>query len=174
MVVKVGVMAVTVTRPSDRIEYVGSGFPVVYDPKVDDYRAMKDYSSSFSETAMVSYFGRLAYNYDKKYLLEVTVRRDGSSLFGADVRWLPFRPWRSDGLFNRAFHEVGMVVELRKSAGKLGRSGSQFVVPYLAQGLMSPGTIFDGVQGMQPEGVINRKLKWEESDQYDFGLVWIF
>lgn len=51
-----------------------------------------------------------------------------------------------------------------------GRSGSQFAVPYLAQGLMSPGTIFDGVQGMQPEGVINRKLKWEESDQYDFGL----
>ena len=77
--------------PSDRIEYVGSGFPdLIYDPKVDDYRAMKDYSSSFSETAMVSYFGRLAYNYDKKYLLEVTVRRDGSSVFGTDVRWATF------------------------------------------------------------------------------------
>lgn len=108
--------------PSDRIEYVGSGFPdLVYDPKVDDYRAMKDYSSNFSETAMVSYFGRLAYNYDKKYLLEVTVRRDGSSLFGADVRWATFPSVAARvGLFNRAFHEVGMVVELRESAGKLG------------------------------------------------------
>lgn len=98
------------------------GFPdLVYDPKVDDYRAMKDYSSSFSETAMVSYFGRLAYNYYKKYLLEVTVRRDGSSLFGADVRWATFPSVAAGvGLFNRAFHEVGMVVELRKSAGKLG------------------------------------------------------
>ena len=35
---------------------------------------------------------------------------------------------------------------------------------------MDPGSIFDGIQGMSPAGVVNRKLKWEESDQYDIGL----
>ena len=158
--------------PSDRIEYVGSGFPdLVYDPKVDDYRAMKDYSSNFSETAMVSYFGRLAYNYDKKYLLEVTVRRDGSSLFGADVRWATFPSVAAGWAFStERFMKWAWWLNYGKVRASWGRSGSQFAIPYLAQGLMSPGTIFDGVQGMQPEGVINRKLKWEESDQYDFGL----
>ena len=158
--------------PSDRIEYVGSGFPdLIYDPKVDDYRAMKDYSSSFSETAMVSYFGRLAYNYDKKYLLEVTVRRDGSSVFGTDVRWATFPSVAVGWAFStERFMKWAWWLNYGKVRASWGRSGSQFAIPYLAQGLMSPGTIFDGVQGMQPEGVINRKLKWEESDQYDFGL----
>ena len=39
---------------------------------------------------MLSYFGRLAYNFNKKYLTEFTVRRDGSSVFGENVRWATF------------------------------------------------------------------------------------
>lgn len=158
--------------PSDRIEYVGSGFPdIIYDPGWDDYRALKYYSSDFSESAMVSYFGRLAYNFDGKYLLEATVRRDGSSVFGADVRWATFPSIAAGWAFSsERFMKWAWWLNYGKLRASWGRSGSQFAIPYLAQGLMSPGTIFDGVQGMQPEGVINGKLKWEESDQYDFGL----
>ena len=39
---------------------------------------------------MLSYFGRAVYNYKKKYLFEFTLRRDGSSVFGEDVRWATF------------------------------------------------------------------------------------
>lgn len=158
--------------PNDRIEYVGMGFPdIIYDAGIDDYRAMKDYSSDFSETAMVSYFGRIAYNYDKKYLVEATLRRDGSSSFGADSRWATFPSIAAGWAFStERFMKWAWWLNYGKIRASWGRSGSQFAIPYLAQGLMSPGTIFDGVQGMQPEGVINRKLKWEESDQYDFGL----
>lgn len=39
---------------------------------------------------MNSYFGRLRYNFKEKYMLEATIRRDGSSVFGEDVRWATF------------------------------------------------------------------------------------
>lgn len=43
-----------------------------------------------TEETMCSYFGRLSYNYKEKYILEGTIRRDGSSVFGEKVRWATF------------------------------------------------------------------------------------
>ena len=153
--------------PSNDIWYVGTGFPdLIYDATIDDYRAMKDYQSSYEETVMVSYFGRFAYNYDKKYLTEITVRRDGSSVFGAENRWATFPSVAVGWAFSdEPFMKWAWWLNYGKIRASWGRSGSQFGLPYLAQGMMSPGIIFDGTQGM-----INRKLKWEESDQYDLGL----
>lgn len=48
------------------------------------------YSSELKEETMCSYFARLNYNYKEKYMLEGTIRRDGSSVFGEDVRWATF------------------------------------------------------------------------------------
>ena len=48
------------------------------------------YESSLEEERMNSYFGRFRYNYKEKYMLEATLRRDGSSVFGEDVRWATF------------------------------------------------------------------------------------
>ena len=39
---------------------------------------------------MLSFLGRVAYNYKKKYLAELSIRSDGSSVFGKDVRWGTF------------------------------------------------------------------------------------
>lgn len=158
--------------PSDDIEYVGGGFPDLdYSILSGEYRALQKYYSDFTETAMVSYFGRLAYNYDKKYLLEATFRRDGSSVFGAEERWATFPSVAIGWAFSEEhFMRWAWWLNFGKFRASWGRAGSQFGIPYLAQGLMTPGSIFDGIQGMAPSGVVNRKLKWEESDQYDFGL----
>lgn len=53
---------------------------------------------------------------------------------------------------------------------KLGQSGVQFDKAYLAHGLMGIGAIYDGERGMSASGILNRKLGWEQSDQYDLGL----
>ncbi|MGL5681582.1 MAG: SusC/RagA family TonB-linked outer membrane protein [Marinifilaceae bacterium] len=158
--------------PSDYIHYVGNNFPdMIYSPIADEYRVMQKYQSDFTETAMVSYFGRIAYNYDKRYLMEATFRRDGSSVFGADVRWATFPSVAAGWAFSEErFMRRMWWMDYAKLRASWGRTGSQFGIPYLAQGLMQPGGIFDGVQGMTPSGVVNRKLKWEEADQYDFGL----
>lgn len=158
--------------PSNRIIYVGSGFSdMVYSPISDEYRAMQMYRSDFTETSMISYFGRIAYNYDKRYLVEATVRRDGSSVFGADVRWATFPSIAMGWAFSEEqFMRQAWWLDFAKIRASWGRTGSQFGIPYLAQGLMEAGSTFDGIQGMRPAGVINRKLQWEEADQYDIGL----
>lgn len=159
-------------NPSNSIEYVGSTAPdMIFNPVSGEYRSMKQYYSDFSETAMVSYFGRLAYNYDKKYLLEATFRRDGSSVFGRNERWATFPSVAAGWAFSEEnFMKWAWWMDFAKVRASWGRTGSQFGIPYLAQGLMEAGSVFDGVQGMRPFGVTNRSLKWEESDQYDFGL----
>ena len=48
------------------------------------------YLSNFDEERLNSYFGRVTYNFKEKYMLEATLRRDGSSVFGENVRWATF------------------------------------------------------------------------------------
>ena len=133
------------------------------------------YSSDFEEERMNSYFGRLTYNFKEKYMFEATIRRDGSSVFGEDVRWATF-PSLAVGW---AFSDEPFMKKLYwLSFGKIrvswGKSGQKFRQRYLAHGLMkdSHNTYF-GNAGIEPDasgGVINRKLTWEETNQYDVGL----
>ncbi len=158
--------------PSDKVYYVSGAWPdMVYDPVSDYYRSMMRYSSDFSENAMTSYFGRVAYNFSEKYLLEATIRRDGSSVFGPEVRWATFPSVAAGWAFSEEkFMKRAWWLDFGKIRASWGQTGSQFGIPYLAQGLMEPGYKFDGVQGMRPMGVVNRRLRWEQADQYDVGL----
>lgn len=164
--------------PNDQIHYVdnwGSNglLPLIGDETLP--LSATTYNSSFTEERMCSYFGRLTYNYKEKYLFEATLRRDGSSVFGEKVRWATF-PSISAGW---AFSEEPFMKKLYwLSFGKIraswGTSGQKFSQRYLAYGLWSPtGATFEGKTGMGPDtegGVINRKLTWEETDQWDIGL----
>lgn len=170
-----------INGPNDKIHYVGSGWGganglnntgTEEDPY---YVAAFEYSSGFSEERMNSYFGRLTYNYKEKYLFEATLRRDGSSVFGEDVRWATFPSiavgWTfSDEKFMKRFYWLSF----GKVRASWGVSGQKFSQRYLSQGLLSAyGTTFHGNAAMFPDingGVINKKLSWEETNQYDLGL----
>lgn len=78
---------------SDNIYYVDGNHPSTHDygtPDRPNVQALKEYMSSYTQQVMISYFGRVAYNYKLKYLMEFTYRRDGSSAFGEDVRYANF------------------------------------------------------------------------------------
>lgn len=156
--------------PSDYIHYVVAGMPDLKDLN-GTTTAMKTFFSSFTEKKMVSVFGRLAYNFDRKYLMEFTLRRDGSSVFGKDVRWATFPSialgWNfSDEEFMKNFWWLSH----GKIRGSWGKSGQTFLDPYLAQGSINVGSSFLGVTGLVPAQMENRNLTWEKSDQYDLGL----
>lgn len=158
---------------SDKIEYiVDPNLHVKYINGEPIY--LKNASTNFTEKIMVSYFGRLAYNYKYRYLLEATCRRDGCSSFGTNVRWCTFPSVAVGWSFSEeSFFDWASWLNLGKIRVSWGRSGKEFSEPYLAHGLMVPGSLFLGSQAMQanPEGgMINRNLTWEESDQYDIGL----
>lgn len=161
--------------PSDYVHYVGNvGWPDLKEDYGYTY-PMKNYESNFTEKKMQSYFGRLNYTYDQRYMLSATLRRDGSSVFGRDLRWATFPSialaWNfseENFLKNFAFLSFG---KLRMSYGV---SGNQFTSPYLAYGVLQGGnTVYDGNSTITPdfsEGFYNPELGWEETKQYDLGV----
>ncbi|MEG1738034.1 MAG: SusC/RagA family TonB-linked outer membrane protein [Odoribacter sp.] len=162
--------------PNDKIQYVGNGWggnSGLIDIGAGNVKSAFSYQSEFTEERLESYFGRFSYNYDKKYLFEATVRRDGSSVFGENVRWATFPSVSAGWAFSEEkFMKSCYWLSFGKIRASWGTSGQKFGQRYLAHGLMEVGgDSFLGQTGMVPSGgMINRDLTWEETDQYDVGL----
>lgn len=118
--------------------------------------------------SMESYLGRVNYNYDNRYLVTGTFRRDGSPYFGADNRWGNFpsvsAAWR---VSQEKFFQVPFISELklRYETGLTGNqgTGSGIYAP-LNTGATPWGT------GLLPASFTNPKLQWEQTKTNNFGL----
>ncbi|RYZ47502.1 MAG: TonB-dependent receptor, partial [Chitinophagaceae bacterium] len=118
--------------------------------------------------AMESYLGRLNYNYDNRYLLTATYRRDGSAVFGPDNRWGQFpsvsAAWR---ISKESFFNVPFISELklRYETGLTGNQGG-------GTGIYSPlsSGISDLGSGFLPNRYGNAGLKWEETKTDNVGI----
>ncbi|PXZ44591.1 MULTISPECIES: SusC/RagA family TonB-linked outer membrane protein [Sanguibacteroides] len=155
---------------SDYVHYVDKNHPSTH--TYGTYvQALKHYESSFVQQVMVSYLGRVAYNYKLRYLMEFTYRRDGSSAFGEDVRYADFPAIAVGWSFGEEPFIKGWAhwLDMGKFRASWGTSGRTLNDPYLAHGIVKPGGNFMGNPGKFAP-MINRSLKWEKSDQYDFGL----
>lgn len=134
-------------------------------------------------SSIASYFGRLSYNFAERYILQATVRRDGSSRFGSHNKWATF-PSVSVGwnITNEKFMEQRPEwynwTKIRLSWGKNGNeqignfrytanvaTGNNY--PFGSGGANGSQNIY---LGSKPTGTPNPDLKWEESEQYDAGL----
>lgn len=118
--------------------------------------------------SMESYLGRVNYNYDNRYLLTGTFRRDGSPYFGADNRWGNFPSVSAAWRVNREkFFKVPFISELklRYETGLTGNqgTGSGIYAP-LNTGATTWGT------GLLPASFTNPKLQWEQTMTNNFGL----
>lgn len=161
--------------PSDLVEYVTEGgWPSHIIRENGDINVYKDYSSDFSEKKMMSYFGRLNYNYMQKYIFTATLRRDGSSVFGRNLKWATFPSVAVGWNFSEeGFMDWAEALDFGKLRASWGMSGNQFSSPYLAYGIISGGDPYLGSPSMSPNwmsGYYNPNLSWEETSQYDVGL----
>ena len=158
---------------SDDIYYVDETAPGLYNYGTTEnpqYEALQKYMSNYTQQIMMSYLGRVAYNYKSKYLMEFTYRRDGSSAFGEDCRWADFPSIAVGWSFSEEpFLENLSWLSFGKIRASWGTSGQILNDPYLAHGIIQNGEVFMGNQGTTAP-IINRDLSWEESDQYDIGL----
>ncbi|MGP1469640.1 MAG: SusC/RagA family TonB-linked outer membrane protein [Hoylesella shahii] len=157
--------------PTNQVKYVGEGWPTLLKDISGEAKPARNFDSNKEDQAMLSFLGRAAYGYKKKYLGEFSVRRDGSSVFGSNVRWGTFP---SVGL-GWAFSEERFMKKLwwlsfAKLRASWGRSGQKFQEPYLALGTLSETDVFNGTAGLVPAALANKDLTWENSDQYDVGL----
>lgn len=123
-----------------------------------------------------SYFTRLNYDYNGKYILNASLRRDGNSRFAKDVRWANF--WSLGGAYNidkEDFFDVNWVSQLkvRASYGVVGSDGilsggSQNYYPY--QALYNLGRNNNAEPGFVQGTIANDKLTWETSNNFDIGV----
>ena len=128
-----------------------------------------------TKNVLLSYFGRLQYSFDNKYLFSASLRRDGSSRFGANTKWGLFpsasAAWRvSQEKFMDQFNSVINDLKLRASYGEAGNNNLSDYgsIPTLSNFNYS----FNGAPaiGQAPNGIVNPDLKWEKSVTYNLGL----
>ena len=130
------------------------------------------------EHTMSSLFARFSYNYDERYMIQATIRRDGSSRFGPNNKYGTF-PSVSAGwnVMNEAFMENTREwlsnLKIRASWGKNGNDNiDEF--GYTSLTAMGNNVLLgrDAVKyiGSKAQRLANPDLKWEESEQTDFGI----
>ena len=135
-----------------------------------------------AESYLVSFFGRLNYSFDNKYLLTATLRNDGSSRFSPDNRWGLFPSaafaWKINE--ERFLKDVDALSELKLRVG-YGQTGQQDIGPeYAWQQSYTVGTgnadyIFgnDWITTIRPNGY-DKNLKWETTTTFNAGIDYGF
>jgi TonB-linked SusC/RagA family outer membrane protein len=131
-------------------------------------------NSDLIEWTINSFMGRVNYSFDDKYLLTMTLRRDGSSRFGENTKYGNF-PGIAVGwnITNEPFMKDVSFVDMLKLRGGWGKVGNQGVNPYQTQGLLGRtayafGTT--GAFGFRPSTIGNPDLRWESSANANVGL----
>jgi TonB-linked SusC/RagA family outer membrane protein len=135
-----------------------------------------DNDGTTQEWALFSYFGRVNYSFDDKYLLTATVRRDGSSRFGPENRFGTFpsfsAAWRisNENFFEDSFLNFFDDLKVR---GGYGETGSQDIGLYqYASSLVTGQYNLNGqlVQTVFPLAMSNPGIQWESMKQTNLGV----
>lgn len=131
---------------------------------------------SANHYALLSYFGRVNYNFNNRYLFAFNVRRDGSSRFAEDNRWGVF-PSVSLGwnLTNESFFpKIDQLtrLKLRGSWGQLGNQAINKNFPYASVISVGNSHFANGTfqQGAAQNVMANKNISWEKSDNLNIGL----
>jgi len=169
-----------------RTQAFGQGFPSNSFQRIES-AAVKNASSTGSSWGIASFFGRVNYGFQNKYLLTVNMRADASSRFGADNRWGYFPSvagaWR---VIEEGFLQRGTTLSDLKIRASYGITGNQGGIgDFQAIGLwggMRGGLNLGGVgqpvgpasyvdaPGIAPNQLANPNLKWETTAQFNIGV----
>ncbi len=138
-------------------------------------------SGGLSEWTLFSLFGKVDYDFDGKYILSATVRRDGSSRFGADNRFAVFpafsAAWR---LSDESFMQGVTAIDDLKLRFGWGQTGNQEIGTYTFASTFGPSVDFSAydITGSQNNVVVgfdsrvfgNPDVKWETTTTLDIGF----
>ena len=136
---------------------------------------LKNVSAVYNtEDRLVSYFGRAEYGFDSRYLLNASIRRDGSSRFGKNKKWGTFPAvsgaWRAS---NEKFWKNNWLVNQAKLRISYGVNGSNSIPTNSAYGVLSNSNYSqDGklTTGFIPGSTANDDLGWQKTDSWNAGI----
>ena len=132
-------------------------------------------STISTDVTMLSYFGRIMYDFDGRYLVNASIRRDGSSKFGRDQQWGTFPAasvaWRVTGEeFMKPLQNTISNLKIRASYGVTGNNS---IPSNAALGILSNANYSYGgtsIDGFKPSSTSNLNLGWEKTHSWDFGI----
>lgn len=152
--------------PNNEIDAIGAG---TTKPSI---------GGGYSDNALASYFGRVNYVYDDRYLFEANMRRDGSSIFARGHRWGYFPSfslgWRISE--ERFFTPLKKYIDNLKLRGSYGKLGNNRIASYQFLSVIgannSDGYVFgDKIQNVYYESIIgNQDITWEKLASVNVGL----
>lgn len=122
---------------------------------------------------IMSFFGRLNYDYKSKYLLSLVVRRDGYSRLAKENRWGTFPGMSAGWVFSKedfmqSYKDILSFGKLRMSFGLNGNVNPSHVKPYTVQGAYS-ALKYNGQVGFLLSELPNPYLEWEKSRTFEIG-----
>ena len=124
-----------------------------------------------SRNNLFSLFGGFNYDYDNKYLVGATIRRDGSSRFGDNKEYGYFPSatvgWR---VSKESFMENVSWIDNLLLRASFGVTGNERIGDYEFTGAYLPGAFYNGVSGVAPTRLGNPDLGWESTEATNIGL----
>lgn len=125
----------------------------------------------FSEFKRMSLFGKIDYNFDKKYLIGLTARYDGSSRFGENNKFGLFPSVQVGwNIKSESFMNNVKAISSLKLRASYGTTGNDQIGNFDSRGLYASGTVYNGASGINPTSLPNPDLKWERNQSTDIGL----
>ena len=142
----------------------------------DNAAVLSDFLSSTQAYRMISYVSRLNYDYDNRYYVAGSFRRDGSSRLAPNNRWGNF--WSVSGMWNigneRFMQSARHILSELKVRASYGVNGNQPNALYGYMGLYSYGQNYFGNAGSYESSQPNPGLKWEKNYNLNIGLDFSF
>ena len=141
-------------------------------PELSNGQSNSNASATYC-SAMLSWLGSVNYNYDNKYYLSASYRRDGSSRLSADNRWADFfsvsGAWRISGEKFLDGNDLFSDLKLRLSYGTNGNLPTDY---YGYMGTYATTGGYGSEPGIYWANISNPKLGWEKSHNFNVGLDW--
>jgi TonB-linked SusC/RagA family outer membrane protein len=157
---------------SDRVfnSVTGTQFPSDNFQNISSAAEIIAGSGSTSRYNFLSYFARATFDLNEKYLVKVSVRRDGSSRFGINERFGIF-PAVSLGwiMSEESFLKDNGTITFLKLRGSFGQLGNSEIGNYASKTLYN-GVSYNKISGIRLDQPGNNNLTWEKSKQLDLGV----
>jgi TonB-linked SusC/RagA family outer membrane protein len=118
-------------------------------------------------------FGRVNYNWQNKYILNLTARRDGSSRFGTGSQYANFGAAGAAWIFTNeeVFRNKVPLLSFGKLRGSYGLTGNDKITDYqFLDTWQSVPTTYDGLAGLYPDKLFNPNYRWEKTVKAELGL----
>lgn len=160
---------------SNGLQITGSG--QTSDQLLYDIKSATTLSIPSTTSAVYKYnaaFGRLSYNWNDQYLINLSIRRDGSSRFGSENQFHNFASVGAAWVFSNLnwTQKTLPFLSFGKFRGSYGTTGSDQIGDYKFMNLYSVTnylTPYQGISSLGPNGLSNPYLQWQNTKKLEFG-----